>query len=218
MISRHGLCVCIVGFLAIALIAAGAWPASADTTGAVAPANLGGPSPQDAARTATPIKHLVIIFSEDVSFDHYFATYPDATNPPGEPRFIAVSGTPRVNPNGTTGCQRSTHSVAVGQAVGDYIPHHNWFQYFASTANPTHAAHQHHRHHRLQLQARRNDAGSGEPPVRPAGFLQCGLGRQLPGGILHQAAGLPGRSRRPLRSAGRTGGYGGADQFPQAAG
>jgi len=25
--------------------------------------------------TATPIKHLVIIFQENVSFDHYFATY-----------------------------------------------------------------------------------------------------------------------------------------------
>ena len=31
--------------------------------------------------TATPIKHLVIIFQENVSFDHYFATYPNATNP-----------------------------------------------------------------------------------------------------------------------------------------
>ncbi len=31
--------------------------------------------------TATPIKHLVIIFQENVSFDHYFATYPNSTNP-----------------------------------------------------------------------------------------------------------------------------------------
>jgi phospholipase C len=31
--------------------------------------------------TATPIKHLVIIFQENVSFDHYFATYTNATNP-----------------------------------------------------------------------------------------------------------------------------------------
>jgi phospholipase C len=54
-------------------------------------------SPQDATRTATPIKHVVVIFNENVSFDHYFATYPRATNPPGEPRFIAAAGTPSVN-------------------------------------------------------------------------------------------------------------------------
>ena len=28
------------------------------------------------APTATPIKHVVVIFDENVSFDHYFATYP----------------------------------------------------------------------------------------------------------------------------------------------
>ncbi|OYV31616.1 MAG: phospholipase [Thiomonas sp. 20-64-9] len=44
-----------------------------------------------------------------------------------------------VNANGTTGCKRSTYSPAVGSTVTDYIQHHNWFQYFASTANPTHA-------------------------------------------------------------------------------
>ena len=63
----------------------------------VAPASASGPSPQDAAATATPIKHLVIIFNENVSFDHYFATYPKAANPPGEPAFTAAGGTPAVN-------------------------------------------------------------------------------------------------------------------------
>jgi phospholipase C len=43
------------------------------------------------------------------------------------------------NANGTTGCKRSTHSAVVGKDVVDYIAHHNWFQYFASTANPSHA-------------------------------------------------------------------------------
>jgi len=47
--------------------------------------------------TATPIKHLVVIFQENVSFDHYFATYPHATNPWGEPRFESAPGTPSVN-------------------------------------------------------------------------------------------------------------------------
>ncbi len=34
----------------------------------------------DEAKTATPIKHLVVIFQENVSFDHYFGTYPKAAN------------------------------------------------------------------------------------------------------------------------------------------
>src|SRR6266496_1961861 len=51
----------------------------------------------DGAATATPIKHLVVIFQENVSFDHYFATYPNAANPPGEPPFGAAPSTPSVN-------------------------------------------------------------------------------------------------------------------------
>jgi phospholipase C len=47
--------------------------------------------------TTTPIKHLVVIFNENISFDHYFGTYPVAANPPGEPRFVAKPGTPTVN-------------------------------------------------------------------------------------------------------------------------
>jgi phospholipase C len=46
--------------------------------------------------TATPIQHLVVIFQENVSFDHYFGTYPNATNTDGT-RFTAKPGTPNVN-------------------------------------------------------------------------------------------------------------------------
>ena len=45
----------------------------------------------------TPIQHLVVIFQENVSFDHYFATYPVAANPSGEPAFTALPNTPAVN-------------------------------------------------------------------------------------------------------------------------
>ncbi|MGA7204992.1 MAG: alkaline phosphatase family protein, partial [Specibacter sp.] len=54
--------------------------------------------------TATPIKHVVVIFQENVSFDHYFATYPQAANIPGETqqgagvpasRFTAAKNTPK---------------------------------------------------------------------------------------------------------------------------
>jgi phospholipase C len=49
------------------------------------------------SETAYPIKNLVVIFQENISFDHYFATYPVAENPPGEPRFVPKPGTPTVN-------------------------------------------------------------------------------------------------------------------------
>jgi phospholipase C len=39
------------------------------------------------------IKHVVVIFDENVSFDHYFGTYPNATNPSGENQFTAAAGT-----------------------------------------------------------------------------------------------------------------------------
>jgi len=45
----------------------------------------------------TPIKHLVVIFQENVSFDHYFGTYPNAANPAGSPAFTPVADTPAVN-------------------------------------------------------------------------------------------------------------------------
>jgi len=54
-------------------------------------------SAQDQLATTTPIKHVVVIYGENVSFDHYFATYPNATNPAGEPAFTAASGTPAVH-------------------------------------------------------------------------------------------------------------------------
>jgi len=47
--------------------------------------------------TSTPIKHVVVIFGENISFDHYFGTYPNAANPAGEPKFEARQGTPTVN-------------------------------------------------------------------------------------------------------------------------
>src|SRR5262245_1518951 len=42
------------------------------------------------------IRHLVVIFQENVSFDHYFATYPNAANTDGS-TFSAKPGTPLVN-------------------------------------------------------------------------------------------------------------------------
>jgi phospholipase C len=46
--------------------------------------------------TATPIKHLVVIYDENNSFDHYFATYPHAANTDGT-KFTASKKTPKVD-------------------------------------------------------------------------------------------------------------------------
>src|SRR5260370_32562987 len=49
-----------------------------------------GPAFADSSPTATPIKHLVVIFQENVPFDHYFGPYPNALNPPAQPPFHAA--------------------------------------------------------------------------------------------------------------------------------
>src|ERR1700684_3245260 len=80
-------------WMASLLLAANLAAVTPGTTFA-APGNNGG-------TTTTPIKHVVVIFGGNVSFDHYFGTYPNATNPKGEQKFKAKSGTPTVN--GLTG-------------------------------------------------------------------------------------------------------------------
>src|ERR1700761_1286271 len=92
-----------VAMSAVAAVVAWSVPVSADDFHGNGPGFGGqgdnghhGSSPNE-ARTATPIKHLVVIFNENRSFDHYFATYPTAKNPSGEPVFTAARNTPAVN-------------------------------------------------------------------------------------------------------------------------
>jgi phospholipase C len=73
---------------AVGVIAASSGPAAATRPG------TGG-------ATTTPIKHLVVIFQENVSFDHYFGTYPNAANTSGQ-RFHPGRRTPAVNGLGHT--------------------------------------------------------------------------------------------------------------------
>src|SRR5580658_8926313 len=54
-------------------------------------------TPAPVAGPVTPIEHLVVIFQENISFDHYFGTYPFAMNPEGDPAFYAYPKTPSVN-------------------------------------------------------------------------------------------------------------------------
>jgi phospholipase C len=81
-------------------VAVGATAASASSTpkfaGYHTPALVPASYYRDTNDTATPIKHLVVIFGENVSFDHYFGTYPYAANTDGS-KFVAKPGTPTVN-------------------------------------------------------------------------------------------------------------------------
>jgi phospholipase C len=54
-------------------------------------------NPSFGKTTTTAIKHLVVIYQENVSFDHYFGTYPNAKNLPGESKFSPLSNTPSIN-------------------------------------------------------------------------------------------------------------------------
>jgi phospholipase C len=82
-------------------------------TGAVLSVGVTPSALAEGSATTTPIKHLVVIFQENASFDHYFATYPatdnaaiGAINPVtgrahGGTPFLAAAGTPSIN--GLTG-------------------------------------------------------------------------------------------------------------------
>src|SRR5215510_4431607 len=48
------------------------------------------------ATTSTPVKHLVIIFQENVSFDHYFGTYPHVMNGANGSKFVGDPHTPSI--------------------------------------------------------------------------------------------------------------------------
>ena len=55
------------------------------------------PTAVQSTTSAQVIQHVVVIFGENVSFDHYFGTYPNALNLTGETKFTAATGTPIPN-------------------------------------------------------------------------------------------------------------------------
>jgi phospholipase C len=126
------------GALAALLVSAAGGPVAAadQPIGAVAPA---GAAPAAAAPTATPIRHLVILFNENVSFDHYFATYPHATNPPNEPAFQAVAGTPAVNNLARAGLLRNNPNFTNKANGADAAEPFRLDRTQANTADQNHA-------------------------------------------------------------------------------
>jgi len=73
--------------------------ATACTLAVTIPVTAAAQSANEDSHTSTPIKHVIVIFQENISFDHYFGTYPNATaNKDGSKYFErADAGTPRVN-------------------------------------------------------------------------------------------------------------------------
>ena len=66
------------------------------TVASVVAANATAGSTEARGSTVTPIQHVVVIFQENVSYDHYFGTYPNAANTDGQ-HFTAAPGTPSGN-------------------------------------------------------------------------------------------------------------------------
>ena len=77
-------------------VAAAAVTATGVAVGATVTGANALPANQFPTRTSTPIQHVVVIFDENVSFDHYFGTYPFAANTDGS-TFHAKPGTKPVN-------------------------------------------------------------------------------------------------------------------------
>jgi phospholipase C len=84
--------------------------------------------------TATKIKHLVVIFGENISYDHYFGTYPTAANAPGDPAFVAAGGTPASNNLVTPMDPTNGFAAVTGVDLLNNNPN------FTNTANGTGAA------------------------------------------------------------------------------
>ena len=88
--------VVVVAGATVGTTVAGASAAPSGPLGVPTPATSSASTWSFVPRTATPIKHVVVLFDENESFDHYFGTYPYATNTGGS-TFHAKPGTPTVN-------------------------------------------------------------------------------------------------------------------------
>jgi phospholipase C len=143
----------------------------------------------DEARTATPIKHLVIIFGENISFDHYFGTYPNALNPPNEPAFHALPDTPSVNGLTPTLLEHNPNFLNVTVNRDDATNPFRLSRSEAATADEDHSytAEQRAFHAGLMDSFPRYTGILGSPAVRRRTGSEQSLG---PAAYVHQSKGL----------------------------
>lgn len=95
-------------------------------------------APSNGTQATTPIHHLVVIFGENISFDHYFGTYPNALNPPNEPAFHAQPGTPSINGLTATLLQRNPNFLNVKVNRQDAVNPFRLDRSQAATADENH--------------------------------------------------------------------------------
>jgi phospholipase C len=97
--KRRTAVTAVAGAVAVGLSFAVAQPSfGSQNPGTITPQSSGGSIVLTGAHagTTTPIQHVVVLFDENVSFDHYFGTYPNAANTDGT-TFKAKSNTPSIN-------------------------------------------------------------------------------------------------------------------------
>src|SRR5579884_1597382 len=99
-----------------ALVGAAALAVGAGTSTAWG-AQVGSAHRGGAVRTETTIKHLVVIFDENISFDHYFGTYPNAANTDGT-KFTAAKNTPKANTEQNAGLLASNPNLYAPKRLG----------------------------------------------------------------------------------------------------
>jgi len=79
---------------AFSLIAAIVLTGCGGTGNLTTPGTIVTPATPVAVAPSTAIKHIVVIFGENISFDHYFGTYPNALNVGAGTTFTPAAGTP----------------------------------------------------------------------------------------------------------------------------
>lgn len=92
-------------------------------------------TPASKVPTKTPIKHIVVLFQENISFDRYFGVYPNAKNPTGEPQFIAKPNTPAVNGLTKELIDNNPNSVKPYRLERNLHPCSNEHEYLAEIAS-----------------------------------------------------------------------------------
>ena len=98
------------------------------------------------------------------------------------------------NQNGTTDCKRSSKSPLTPRHVPDYMPHHEPFQYYPSTANPDHT-----RPSSVQAIGYADDAANHQYDMHD--FYDAIKAGNFPAVSFLKAAGVSGRARRIFQSA-----------------
>jgi phospholipase C len=104
MLHKFGMAIVMAGVIVSGCSGDDGATGATGPGGPAGPAGSAGPAgpttPADVAATyttATPIKHVVVIFGENISFDHYFGTYPTAQNLAGETAFKGTAPANGVN-------------------------------------------------------------------------------------------------------------------------